>query len=218
MPIELIDKHWENIYRTRSPKEVSWYAPHLVRSLELIQRSGVSKDAAIIDVGAGASTLVDDLLERAFTNLTALDVSPEALRVSKDRLGKRAEEIRWKEADLLKHDFQPASYDLWHDRAVFHFLTDFADRDRYVAALGKSLRSGGYAVIATFGVNGPPKCSGLPVTRYSAENLASVLGSGYRLLGSSVEIHPTPSRTTQEFLYCLFQKRVKNRKAKGTLI
>ena len=198
--------HWESIYKTKSSKEVSWYVPHLEKSLELILKLGLSKDAEIIDVGGGASTLPDDLLANGFKNITVLDISSEALKVSKNRLGNKANSFHWLEADVTQVVFKPNHYDLWHDRAVFHFLTKPEDRQKYIGNLNKALKQGGYVLIATFGPNGPLKCSGLEIVRYSVESLQKELGEAFRLEKQSVEIHQTPFGTMQEFLYGLFRK------------
>ena len=199
--------HWENIYKTKSSKDVSWYSPRLEKSLELIQSLGLSRDAHIIDVGGGASTLPDDLITAGFKNITVLDISKEALKVSQERLGKKSGLIRWIEGDATEVSLEPESYDCWHDRAVFHFLTKPEDRQKYVNNLKKALKPGGYALMATFGPNGPLKCSGLEIVRYSAEDLQRELGSSFHLERQFTEIHQTPFDTTQEFLYCLFRKR-----------
>ncbi len=198
--------HWENIYKTKSSKDVSWYRPHLEESLRMIRSLGLSKDAEIIDVGGGASTLPDDLLAEGYKNITALDISSVAFKVSKDRLGNKTNSIHWFEADVTQASLKPNHYDLWHDRAVFHFLTKPEDRQKYVNNLSKALKPGGYALISTFGSNGPLKCSGLEIVRYSAENLKKELGEAYELEKHCTEIHKTPFDTTQEFLYCLFRK------------
>jgi len=198
--------HWEDIYGTKSSKEVSWYAPHLGKSLELILELGLPKNVAIIDVGGGASTLPDELLSKSFNNITVLDVSSKALKVSKDRLGEKAGLVRWLEADITQALPETERYDLWHDRAVFHFLTKPEDRRGYVKNLMVSLKMGAYFLIATFGPNGPLKCSGLEIVRYSPEALQSELGKAFQLEKHFLEIHDTPFATRQEFLYCLFKK------------
>lgn len=198
--------HWENIYNTKSPKEVSWYKPHLEKSLDLLLSLGLSADAQILDVGAGASTLPDDLLAKGYKNITVLDVSSEALKISKGRLGSKAKQVIWIEADVTQTYLQADHYDLWHDRAVFHFLTKREDRQKYIDTCSKSLKGGGYVLIATFGPNGPLKCSGLEVIRYSSESLEKEFGGVFRLEKHFMEIHKTPFDTTQEFLYCLFKK------------
>lgn len=198
--------HWENIYKTKSSKDVSWYTPRLQKSLELILKLGFTKEAQIIDIGGGASTLPDDLLAQSFKKITVLDISSEALKVSKERLGKNADLIQWLEGDITQISLKADHYDLWHDRAVFHFLTKPEDRKKYVKNLTSCLKPNGYALMATFGPNGPLKCSGLEIVRYSAESLKRELGEGFDLKKHVLEIHKTPFDTTQEFLYCLFKK------------
>lgn len=197
--------HWENIYKTKSPKEVSWYQPHLEKSLELILGLGLPPEAQILDVGAGASTLPDDLLAKGFKNITVLDISSEALQVSKARLGNQANQIHWIEADITQVSLEPNRYDLWHDRAVFHFLTERQDRQKYINCCGQSLKPGGHLLVAAFGPNGPLKCSGLEICRYSPEGLSEEFGEVFCLEQYFIESHKTPFDTIQEFLYCLFQ-------------
>ena len=199
--------HWENIYKTRSSKDVSWYQPHLKKSFDLILELGLSKDAEIIDVGGGASTLADELLSKGFSNITVLDISREALEVSKKRLADKAHTIQWLEADITTVELKPSHYSLWHDRAVFHFLTKSEDRQKYVGTLQNTVKSQGHVLIATFGPNGPLKCSGLEIVRYSVENLKKELGEIFELEKYFTEIHKTPFDTTQEFLYYLFRKQ-----------
>lgn len=198
--------HWENIYKTKSVKDMSWYEPHLNKSLDFILELGLSKDSKIIDIGGGASTLPDDLLANGFKNITVLDISEEALKVSKDRLADKANSINWLEADVAGALLKPSYYDVWHDRAMFHFLTKPEDRKKYVNNLGKALKPGGYALMATFGSNGPLKCSGLEIVRYSPERIAEGLGDIFKQEKCIIETHKTPFNTTQEFLYCLFRK------------
>lgn len=199
--------HWENIYKTKSSKDVSWYAPHLEKSLQLIFGLNLSKDAEVIDVGGGASTLPDDLLAKGYRNISVLDISSEAIKVSKDRLGNQSNLIHWIEADVTQAALKENHYDLWHDRAVFHFLTRSDDRQKYVHNLNKALKPGGYVLLATFGPNGPLKCSGLEIVRYSSESLRGEMGEKFKLEKYFTEIHKTPFNTTQEFLYCLFRKK-----------
>src|SRR3989338_1569879 len=187
-----LKNHWENIYKTKSSKNVSWYKPHLERSLEIILQLRLPKDAAMIDVGGGASTLPDDLLSKGFKDITILDISREALEVSKNRLANKAHVIQWLEADITTVQLKPNHYDLWHDRAVFHFLTKPEDRQKYVDNLNKALMPGGHALMATFGPNGPLKCSGLEIVRYSSENLREELGEKFKLEKHFTEIHKTP--------------------------
>ncbi len=197
--------HWERVYSIKAPDQVSWFRPHLETSLALIDRSAGGTSAAVIDVGGGASTLVDDLLERRYCNLTVLDVSAVALEISRCRLGARADSVHWVEADITLADLSPQAYDVWHDRAVFHFLTQSEQRETYFSRLVAALKAGGQAIIGTFGPEGPSKCSGLDVVRYDAPDLQAEFGERFRLRESCTEVHETPFGTTQQFLYCRFQ-------------
>jgi 2-polyprenyl-3-methyl-5-hydroxy-6-metoxy-1,4-benzoquinol methylase len=197
-----VGSHWENIYRTRPPDSVSWFRPHLERSLSLIERAAPQRTAAIIDVGAGESTLVDDLLARGYANLTILDISQKALSVTRERLGQLAESVEWICADVTHAPLPAHFYDVWHDRAVFHFLATDEERKSYVNAVENAVKPGGHVIVSTFGTEGPTKCSGLPVVRYDAEGLHREFGHHFRLIESSEELHTTPSGTVQQFLYC----------------
>jgi len=194
--------HWESIYERKAPEQVSWYRPHLERSLDFIQGAGLASDAAIIDVGGGASTLVDDLLARGYTNVTVLDISASAIDAAKARLGERARMVRWLVADVTELDLGVSSYDFWHDRAVFHFLRDQADRRRYVAAVRRAVKPGGHVLVATFGPEGPERCSGLDVVRYDPDGLHEEFGHEFQKVGSLTEMHRTPRGTEQQFVYC----------------
>jgi len=194
--------HWEKIYATRAIDSVSWFQPHAERSLKLIQALGVPHDARIIDVGGGASVLVDDLLDRGYTNLSVLDISAAALAAAQARLGARAGRVRWLEADVTRAALPRHGIDLWHDRAVFHFLTTPAQREAYVRQVLHAVRPGGYVIVATFAEDGPTECSGLPVVRYDAEHLHGEFGAPFELLGHESEQHLTPVGRTQSFLYC----------------
>jgi len=200
-------QHWENIYQTKAVDAVSWYAPHLAMSLALIQKVA-KKDSAIIDVGAGASTLVDDLLSAGYQELTVLDISEPALACTKKRLGSSAaSQVKWIAGDITSAALPLSAYDVWHDRAVFHFLTNPGQRAAYVRNLLNTVKNGGHIVISTFAANGPMKCSGLEVVRYDSESLSKELGPQFHLLEASQEVHSTPFGTSQNFLYCLFQKK-----------
>ena len=195
-------KHWDEVYGQKGATNVSWYQPHLERSLELIRQSGVALDAGIIDVGAGASTLVDDLLSEGFSNITVADLAQSALELSQQRLGARGEAVRWLCGDITLLDLPLRAFDLWHDRAVFHFLTEPADRAAYVRQVCRSVRQGGHVIVATFGPDGPEQCSGLPVVRYASEQLHDELGAVFELVDHLEEGHQTPWGTLQEFVYC----------------
>jgi SAM-dependent methyltransferase len=200
--------HWENVYTTKPRDQVSWYREHLDNSLDMILKTGVEKDAAIIDVGGGNSTLVDDLLDHDFVDVSVLDISGTAIASSRDRLGARADRVIWLEADITEVTLPKGHYDVWHDRAVFHFLTDAEDRRKYVELVMRSLRIGGHIIVASFGLEGPQKCSGLDVVRYSPETMHSEFGEQFSLIKSLGEIHKTPFGTTQEFVYCYCRKVV----------
>ena len=201
-------EHWENVYSTKPHDQVSWFREHLDTSLQMIEKTGVRSDAAIIDVGGGSSTLADDLLDRGFTDITVLDISATAIDKSKTRLGPRAGTVNWVAADITGADLPASRFDVWHDRAVFHFLTDAADRRKYVDLVMRSVKPGGHIIVAAFGLSGPQKCSGLDVVRYDAETMHSEFGDEFRLETSVNEMHQTPFGTTQEFVYCYCRKLV----------
>jgi SAM-dependent methyltransferase len=194
--------HWENIYGTKAADAVSWYRPHLEASLELIERAASGYSTSIIDIGGGESTLVDDLLARGYQNISVLDISQTALDVNKKRLGSASENVHWLVGDITKAGLEPCAYDVWHDRAVFHFLTAPEERIAYVRQVANAVKPGGHVIVSTFGPEGPTKCSGLDVVRYDAESLHAEFGVRFRLLGSSKELHRTPFDTIQQFLYC----------------
>jgi 2-polyprenyl-3-methyl-5-hydroxy-6-metoxy-1,4-benzoquinol methylase len=197
--------HWENVYQTKSPQEVSWYQQEPTLSLELINHANISKDQPIIDVGGGASVLVDYLCQQGFTNLAVLDIAGEAIALSQKRLGNLARNIKWYVSDVKQ--FQPEyQFSLWHDRAVFHFLTEPSDRQIYRQVLEQAIQPNGHVVIATFAIGGPVKCSGLDVIQYDAEKLVIELGDNFRLIETKSEIHVTPVAKEQKFIYCHFQK------------
>lgn len=199
-------KHWENVYSTKATDAVSWYQEHADHSLRLIEGTGVPHTAAILDVGGGASTLVDDLLTRGFQNLTVLDLSAAALQSAKERLGARGSSVTWLESDITKVELPPHAYDIWHDRAVFHFLTDPEDRRAYVRAVLRAVRPEGHVIVATFAEDGPLQCSGLDVMRYSATALHAEFGDAFTLVSHDKEQHHTPFGTTQQFTYCYCRK------------
>lgn len=195
-------EHWEKVYSAKSPEAVSWYAPHLNTSLALIDQAARDQDAAIIDVGGGESTLVDDLLAKGYRDLSVLDLSAHAIAVAKQRLGSRADKVTWYEADITSAVLPVQRFDIWHDRAVFHFLTDPSLRAAYVAQVLRSVKVGGHVIVATFGPQGPEKCSGLPVVRYDTDGLHAEFGAPFVLMDSITENHQTPAGVTQQFLYC----------------
>ncbi|MFH0794430.1 MAG: class I SAM-dependent methyltransferase [bacterium] len=199
------EKHWQGVYRSKSADQVSWYAPHLDRSLAMIQALA-DPVSEIIDVGGGASTLADDLLKSGYTKVSVLDVSSDSLEIAKRRLGSRAEAITWIVADITQTRLPPERYDVWHDRAVFHFLTDAADRRAYAELAKSSLKRGGHLIIAAFSLEGPTRCSGLDVVRYSAETLQRELGPEFVLEQELHESHLTPTGAAQKFVWCSFQK------------
>jgi len=197
-------EHWEKVYAGKAPETVSWYQPRPAVSLELVAAAGIRLQDPVIDVGGGASTFVDCLLDAGFSAVTVLDLSAEALASARARLGARAEQVQWLHEDVTR--FHPATrFALWHDRAVFHFLVDAADRAAYVDSLRRSLAPDGTVIIATFALDGPDKCSGLPVLRYDEASLRRELGQGFELLEARRETHLTPWRSEQRFLYACFR-------------
>ncbi len=195
-------QHWEAVYTTKGPDRVSWFRPHLDRSLAFLDAANIGLGAGVIDVGGGASTLVDDLLDRGYSNVTVLDLSEAALQAAQTRLGERASRVQWICADVTEARLPERTYDFWHDRAVFHFLRDPQQRSRYVEAVRRSLKPGGHIVVATFGPHGPEKCSGLEVLRFTPEALHAEFGAGFAKVGSTTEMHTTPWGSEQEFVYC----------------
>jgi ubiquinone/menaquinone biosynthesis C-methylase UbiE len=198
-------EHWEKVYQTKATDDVSWFQTRPAISLKLIEAAGTGKDQGVIDVGGGASVLVDCLLDAGYRQLAVLDISAAALEHARRRLGNRADAVEWQEADVTT--FQAArQFGLWHDRAVFHFLTDKADRQRYVETLKRTLTPSGQAVIASFAIDGPLKCSGLEVARYDAAAIGAELGAGFALVEQVDETHTTPWATEQKFSYFRFKR------------
>jgi SAM-dependent methyltransferase len=197
-------EHWDEIYRSKPPSETSWHTPHLDRSLALIRKSVPDRSSAIIDIGAGRSTLVDDLLADGYSDVTVLDLSGEAIEASRQRLGDAAGTVCWLAGDITRIELDRDRYELWHDRAAFHFLVEAEQRRAYVRQLSKALMPGGHAVIATFGPQGPERCSGLATRRYDADLLQAQLDPDFRLIESAIENHQTPLGVAQQFLYCHF--------------
>lgn len=198
--------HWEDVYATRQPDTVSWFQSSARLSLELIQRVVPDRDAPIIDVGGGTSVLVDELQRAGYRDVTVLDIAANALAATRARLGAVADRVHWLEADVRTASLPGAHYAVWHDRAVFHFLTVAADRAEYVAQVERAVRPGGYVVVATFAENGPTSCSGLPVARYSPEALHAAFGEAFTLVARERESHETPSGASQSFIYCAFRR------------
>jgi SAM-dependent methyltransferase len=207
MSVDEMKSHWDQVYSTKASDAVSWYQPHASLSLSLIRETGIDLDAPIVDVGGGASTLVDDLLDLGYSALSVLDLSEAALDAAASRLGARGDGVRWLEADITRTTFPEASIELWHDRAVFHFLNEADDRAAYVRTLSEAVKPGGHLIIGTFAENGPEKCSGLLVQRYSAQGLYSQFSAAFELVKTTTEAHQTPSGSIQAFVYCWCRKR-----------
>ena len=197
--------HWQRVYKEKGENQVSWFQERPTISLELIEAAGLDRSSAIIEIGGGASRLVDVLGERGYRDLTVLDVSESAVSIAKMRLGERAAMVKWIVADVTQ--WQPTrSYDLWHDRAAFHFLTDESDRTAYIDRLTKAVRPGGYAIIGTFALDGPERCSGLPVVRYDATQLSATLTPAFALVDMRRDDHKTPWGAIQHFQFSVFRR------------
>ncbi|MEO6783685.1 MAG: class I SAM-dependent methyltransferase [Bradyrhizobium sp.] len=198
MDSESRQAHWDNVYTKKGENEVSWFQENPAPSLEIIAQVGAIAASAIIDIGGGASRLVDNLINKGFQDVTVLDLSEAALEAAKGRLGTRAAGVHWVVADVTV--WEPLKkYDIWHDRAAFHFLTEENDRAAYVARLERGLKVGGYAIIATFALDGPERCSGLPVMRYDGASLGRTLGSVFQLVSTRRHEHATPWGSQQIF-------------------
>ena len=199
--------HWETVYASKAETAVSWYQPQSLLSVQLIAQATASDLAApIVDIGGGASTLVDDLLARDFRDITVLDIAGSALAKSKARLGARAGQVAWLEADITAWT-PPRQWQVWHDRAVFHFLTDTLRQDAYIDALTAGTRPGATVIVSTFALDGPERCSGLPVQRYSPASLAARLGPAFVLTDEAREVHRTPSGSEQAFAYAILRRQ-----------
>ena len=198
-------EHWENVYTSKNENEVSWFQEYPTSSIELIALAGAGLNSAVIDIGGGASRLVDALVKMDMRDVTVLDLSEAALGAAKRRLGHRADQVEWIIADATTWEPRRV-YDIWHDRAAFHFLTDEGDRAAYVARLTTAVKPGGHAIVATFAPDGPERCSGLPVARYDAESLGRVLGSAFTLVESRRHHHTTPGGSEQRFQFSLFRR------------
>ncbi len=198
--------HWQAVYEKKRADEVSWYRPHLDHSLAFIRSCNLPHDARIVDVGGGASTLVDDLVADGYGNVAVIDLAEPALAVARERLGPRGSSVDWIVGDATTPLCADGSVDFWHDRAVFHFLTDDAARAAYLAQVRRSVRSGGHVLVATFGLDGPDRCSGLPVARYDADGIHDVFGATFEKVGDAAELHETPWGTVQAFVYCFCRR------------
>jgi SAM-dependent methyltransferase len=198
--------HWQSVYLRRAADAVSWYRPHLETSLAWIEAAAPDRATRVIDIGGGAATLVDDLLALGYRRLTVLDLADAALDVARARLGAAADGVDWRVGDITAIELPSAGVDLWHDRAVFHFLTRAQDRAVYVDRLRDALRVGGHAIIATFAPDGPERCSGLEVARYSPADLSAAMGPGFRALREERVIHHTPTGQVQPFTYAMFER------------
>jgi SAM-dependent methyltransferase len=196
---------WERVYASKGEREVSWFEETPAPSLEFLELVGANKHSAIIDIGGGASRLVDALISRDYDDVTVLDLSAAALAAAQERIGEAARRAQWLVADAVTWS-PPRRYDIWHDRAAFHFLTDERDQVAYVERLRRALRADGRAIIATFAPDGPEKCSGLPVVRYDAVSLGRALGEGFVLLDTREHVHLTPWGSTQRFQFSAFRR------------
>jgi SAM-dependent methyltransferase len=199
-------EHWENVYCSKPPDRLGWYKPRLQTSLDWIRKLNLPADAAIIDVGGGASTLIDDLINDGYRSVTVLDISGSSLAESQARLGEKAVSVTWLVGDITQVELPGNKFDVWHDRAVFHFLTDAEQQRQYRDVLLASLKPGGHLIIGTFAPEAPPKCSGLPVQRYDREQLVAVLGGELELIRDHKEMHVTPGGVEQMYLYCQFRR------------
>jgi SAM-dependent methyltransferase len=198
--------HWEQVYSTRLIQKLGWYEPHLQTSLSWIKGLNLAVGAPVIDVGGGASTLVDDLLEEGYRSITVLDISEKAASTVRARLGKRAELATWLEGDITSIDLPKHHFELWHDRAVFHFFTEQKQQRKYRENILNALKPGGHLIVGTFAPEAPAKCSGLPVQRYSPEQLENALGGEFELKRHHKELHITPGGVEQMYLYCQFHR------------
>lgn len=204
-----IDKnaHWETVYRDKDAQDVSWYRPHLEVSLQLLERAGLGAHSRVIDIGGGASTLVDDLLARGVSRVTVLDLSQEALQVAKERLGELAAAVGWIVANVTEADLPKAAFDLWHDRAALHFLTTPEETAAYVDRARSSLATDGHVLVGGFASDGPERCSGLPVARREPAEIAALFGNDFELIDEAHDTHATPWGAQQHFAYALLRKR-----------
>lgn len=212
------EAHWQTIYQTKGPEQLSWFQAEATLSRDLIARFAPDRNAQILDVGGGASTLVDGLLTEGYCHVTVLDLSAAAFEHARRRLGAAAASVEWREADVLTAAFTEGSVDVWHDRAVFHFLTAASDRERYVAQVRLAVKSGGLVIVATFAEDGPTRCSGLETRRYSPLALQAEFGGGFELISSQREEHVTPAGVTQAFTYCVCRHLPRDEARRGRAI
>ena len=199
------EEHWVEVYRTKAPDTVSWYQPRPEATLRALERLHVRETTSLIDIGGGASTLVDNLIERGWSDITVLDIAAPALEIAKARLGLVADRVHWQVADITTW-IPNRTFDVWHDRAVFHFLTTKEQREAYLRALGRGLARDGLVIMATFAVDGPERCSGLPVQRYDAASLAKAVGAKFKPADDWREVHITPAGNFQDFTWCAFKR------------
>tara|TARA_R110002096_G_scaffold82336_5_gene191632 strand:+ start:1939 stop:2565 length:627 start_codon:yes stop_codon:yes gene_type:complete len=204
-------EHWNRIYSGKTSAEMSWFQEHAECSLGLIQNMEIPTTASVIDVGGGESTLVDGLLAHGYNNITVLDLAKTALNKAKARLGKDAQKVKWLESNILDYEMPTHLYDVWHDRAVFHFLINNKDRQAYVNKVIQAVKPGGIVIMATFAKDGPTECSGLPVMRYTASELHNEFGGRFDMLDQITESHYTPDGNEQKFIYCLYKVVVNER-------
>jgi SAM-dependent methyltransferase len=200
------ERHWQQVFEEHAPDQVSWFEATPERSLALIGATGLPKDAGIVDVGGGASALAGELLRAGYTDITVVDLSAAALEQAREDVGDQAMDIDWVTADIRQHNLG-RQFDLWHDRAVFHFMVEPSDREAYLGALGRALRPGGSLILATFGPEGPTQCSGLPVRRYGPDDLSVWLGAEFEREDDELVVHETPSGNQQQFLYARFHRK-----------
>lgn len=201
-----LEQHWQKVYSQKAPDKVSWYRPHLDRSLAFIRSCGLEAHARIVDVGGGTSTLVDDLVSDGYFNLAVIDLAEAALAATRDRLGVQAAAVEWIVGDVTTDLLPDCSVDVWHDRAVFHFLTEEPARAAYLAQVMRCVKPGGHVLVATFGLDGPEQCSGLPVTRYDSKGIHAVFGDAFDKVGEAAEQHDTPWGGVQSFVYCFCRR------------
>jgi len=209
------EDHWYKLYTSNSPEKQGWYEPHLQTSLTWIKGLRLAADAPIIDAGGGASTLVDDLLDAGYRAITVLDLSAIALSAAKERLGGKAGQVTWLQGDVTSVNLPAGFYELWHDRAMFHFLTGLGQGKKYRETLLSALKPGGHLIIGTFAPEAPARCSGLPVQRYSPEELESAMGPEFELQRHHKELHRTPGGVEQMYLFALFRKRTERPDGSG---